>query len=356
MLNFRPKMDYRWVYCVVVSVHVFLWLLLPSSYPREYLYSLPVFVGLIYLMLSNKVRLSKSLLGLFGFLFISISILFIKESVTESSLKDLFLITLGIFPYMLRIKFKGIHIRFLFLLIVITGFVDSIMRFDGITDFNLLRSVSPFESNISLVIGVFSIALFQSKSQRIIPILFTILFFKRIAVFGSLIIYLLSFFRDKYFALKKFLPVAAFLIGFLFAFNQIVIFESLSGVLIRFNVDINTFTMGRFNISRAFLDEIKAADVSEILFGKGVGSSRYLSLEASNNRLDLPHCDYIRLLYEFGIMGAIIYLLLLIGSLRNTPLGNFVLVYLAVLFLTENILIYPGYHWIFYAVAQSSQE
>lgn len=346
-------LEYQWIYCWILFSFSVLWLLLPASYPRFFIYLLPFLLVSLYLWSKKKPIFSSSVIIFIFFNLFALFMLFLNQEISLSNLRDLALISLGILPYLLRLTFKRKQLLFLFISLSILGLIDVFVRFEQIDRWDFVKSISPFESNISLVIGAFSgsIALYPSRFRRLIPLLITILFFKRIAIFGAAIIYFLSLLNIKR-SFQKIVAIALIITGMLFSLSQVEIYNTLS----KSNINIDAFTMGRYNLSKVFLDEISTMKPLNILFGKGVGSSRLLALEATNGKLDLPHSDYLRLIYEFGFIGTLLYVFIIYKSLSNLPNGRFVMMYLSILFITENILIYPVYHWVYNMITQSSED
>ncbi|MFN0157981.1 MAG: O-antigen ligase family protein [Bacteroidota bacterium] len=116
-------------------------------------------------------------------------------------------------------------------------------------------------------------------------------------------------------------------------------------------------TSGRLRIWLHFYDKIASASATSLLFGEGLGSSDEFTMESDESEwFKQPHSEYLRFLFNFGLVGVLLYFKIFIGlirALRRRATGDehswligatTMLVYsLFILSLYENFLLYSPF-------------
>ena len=69
---------------------------------------------------------------------------------------------------------------------------------------------------------------------------------------------------------------------------------------------------------RRYMAEILLIEIAkQPWWGHGANSSEELVLKLSNGQLTHPHNDWLRLLYDYGVVGTVLFLLTMIFQVRH---------------------------------------
>lgn len=210
--------------------------------------------------------------------------------------------------------------------------------------FSMENSTAPFESGASFVFGVFLLYFLFEKKYRlmIFSLLFLLLSLKRIAFLGVFICVVVYYLPEKYkkiilsrysFLIFNFICLAVIL-GLGFGIYDDLIID-LTGL------NVHHFTMGRFSHYQGVVEQIELHPWS-LIFGNGIGStydlaSIYVKTDFSVVNL---HSDTLKIFFEAGFIVFSLFFLFL-GFAKKTT-SKLVMLYLVVLFFTDNVLIYFG--------------
>jgi hypothetical protein len=167
--------------------------------------------------------------------------------------------------------------------------------------------------------------------------------FKRIALMGTVLGVAILFIRNakgKDRARIDYLVVVAmFAVGTVSALFIEDLFYRFVEAFLPAGASVNAWTMGRYELTQALVKDLSERGVVSLIFGKGPGYSEMLTTQATL-LLSNPHDDYLLLLIDLGIFGAVInvvaWLVLNGGSAVSLALAG----YTAVLYLTDNTYIY----------------
>lgn len=248
-------------------------------------------------------------------------------------------------------NYFSILIIILFIIFVITERNSIIKLFSSLSNF-FLYSISDTETTYAPVYGVISIYFFLRKKYRyfILAALLTIVASKRIvvaALFGSLLGGILI----KRLRIKPMtVTILAVLSNLIFVvllinlsqgeFNSII--QKVTGL------NANHFFMGRVNIYGIALEKFEPFT----LLGSGLGSTSYYlrtSLYATETA-NLIHSDILKLFVETGIVLFLAYITTLYNISKKSPNSIFILLYINILYLTGNTLIFVHVNIIVYIV------
>lgn len=248
-------------------------------------------------------------------------------------------------------KYFGVLIIILFVIFIIAERNSIIKLFSSLASF-FLYSISDTETTYAPVYGVIAIYFFIRKKYRYFAIaaLLTIVASKRIvvaALFGAL----LGGYIVKRLKLKpSTVTFLAVVVNFIFV---ILLINLSQGV---FNDDIrrltglsaNHFFMGRVNVYSITLDKFEPFT----LLGSGLGSTSYYlrtSLFAADTA-NLIHSDILKLFIETGMLLFTAYLFTLYNIAKRSPNSIFILLYINILYLTGNTMIFVHVNIIVYLI------
>jgi hypothetical protein len=253
--------------------------------------------------------------------------------------KDLFFVTAYLIPFCLYTN-KDTDLVIVFY-IYSAFFLLSTLGMDAAT-FSLADSTAPFEGAACFVFGMF--ALYFSMEKKYKEMAFTmilmLLTMKRIALLAFLLcqlVWLAPLLLQK----KVLNRIFFLLVNSIFVCLIILIGGGWVDDLILeiTGKGVNFFTLGRFNIYMGVVDEIIRSPLN-LIIGNGVGSSYPLTIINTTDLLSFNnlHSDSLKLFYEHGIIFFTLFFLLA-SKLQNIK-SKIILLYVCILFITDNVLIY----------------
>lgn len=255
-------------------------------------------------------------------------------------------------------NFKN-QITFLFKAICFASILSVLRKLDSLQDlilyFNLENLI--FGKNLKLesdlfafIFGILFIYFFTAKSKffSIISFVFLILTGKRIVILGIVAALLMFFISKKKSANKlKYLLSVANLILLWVTFLQASsnrILEDLS--MHYFDMPLNTLNAGRSMMYESVINTLQEPK----LIGNGIGVINSILIDSFKDKPQLFHSDLLRIAYEIGILGFLMYIYSLYSSIKiNIKLLPFI-VLLNVYFITDNVIEYFPVMFIFYTV------
>ena len=208
----------------------------------------------------------------------------------------------------------------------------------------------PTESWMAFPFGLFSLyyILQKRKLRSIFALLFFVLAFKRISILAVCLALLIFWFFYKY-RKKEFKPNIA-LIWFIVLNSTllVVIYSFIQGDFDSIIKDVtglspNHFTQGRLRI---YTDSVNHFD-ENLLFGNSLGSTN-IFLSENFPDIHFLHSDILKIILELGIVSYLIWLFVFFKiNLVNTKAIP-VLIFMNILFLSDNVFIYFDTLFIFY--------
>ena len=246
-------------------------------------------------------------------------------------------------------KYFSVLIILLFLIFIVVERNSIIKLFSSLSNF-FLYSISDTETTYAAVYGVIAIYFFVRKKYRyfIIATILTVIASKRIvvaALFGALIGgIILKRLKLKPTAVTILALVANLVFVWLLiglsegGFNSTI--QKLTGL------SANHLFMGRVEIYNVALDRFGTFS----FFGSGLGStSHYLrtSLFAADTA-NLIHSDILKLFVETGFFIFTAYFITLYSIAKYSPNSIFVILFINILYLTGNTLIFVHVNIIIY--------
>jgi hypothetical protein len=209
---------------------------------------------------------------------------------------------------------------------------------------SLVQSTAIAEGSTSFVFGAFALFfMFNNKKFfSIVASVFLIITMKRIAVLGVLACIIL-FVLPKF--LKKYLSSPLSLVFFNSTVVILLIALTLGPLALVFNVmtdkGANELTLGRTSHYFGVVEDMRSG-YSWAVRGAGAGAGYEKAEEYYVGSLDKPnlHSDTLKILYEGGVFAFILFFYFL-GKNDSTQVSA-LLLYMSILFATDNILIYSG--------------
>lgn len=304
-------------------------------------FAIIVYVAIFHNRLSLK---SQPGLVIATLIIVIISLLRI-EQYSEYLYTDCFLMMLGFLPIMFNTKFN-IKIKALNIVCIICLLVSQL---DNLSNFNLsteaiVHSDIGTEANIlPFILPLFAIRNVERKEYKmfVINFIMTIIAGKRISFLGMIIaciclLFIRSNDKKSIFILK--LSIALVVILYL-SITQMLVSGVFDDFIIQHTgLSTNAFTMGRFNRYSLIVND---PNVNYIM-GIGIGNTcSYYELE-SFNRI---HNDIYKLFVENGAILFFLYWWIVLRKANSKSL--IYLVYLTVLFMTDNVLVYAPFMFAF---------
>lgn len=221
---------------------------------------------------------------------------------------------------------------------------------DFISAFRL--SEYPTESWLAFPMGLFTLYYFLEKKKIhfIIAMVFFLLSFKRVALFGLVIVLAFWLLNEKIFK-NPFRPkqITKFLLGLNVVFvTGIYLFVSgffTAMVKKYFNVSINHLTQGRFVVYNDVLHKFS----EDLWSGSSLGSI-HLYLKSKYNNYEYIHSDILKIVIELGVISFIIWLLFFIMINLKGKKSVYIILFLNILFISDNVFIYFDTLFVFYLI------
>lgn len=265
---------------------------------------------------------------------------------SEYLFTDCFLMVLGFLPMIFNAKFD-VKISVLNLICVVCLLVS---QWDNLSDFNLstdsiINSDIGTEANIlPFILPLFAIRNLERKEYKmfIVNVIMTVIAGKRISFLGLVIACLAYLFlqmgKNKKYDLILKLSIVIVVVLYLSITQMLVLGVFDDYIFQKTGLSANAFTMGRLNRYSLIVNDQNV----NYLFGIGIGNTcSYYELE-SFNRI---HNDIYKLFVENGVLLFILYWWIV---LRKTSGKSLIyLVYLTVLFMTDNVLVYAPFMFAF---------
>ncbi len=217
----------------------------------------------------------------------------------------------------------------------------------------------PTESWLAFPLGLFTIYYFLEKRRWffLISLCFFLLSFKRIALVGFIVVLGFWFLNEK--VLKKsFQPkqFAKLLLGvnIIFVASVYLFVSGFFSIFVKryFNMSINHLTQGRFVVYNDVLNQFS----QDLWTGSSLGSI-HLYLRKKYETFEYIHSDILKIVIELGVFSFIIWLLFFIVINIKGEKSVYIILFLNILFITDNVFIYFDTLFVFYLIlAKYDQE
>jgi len=251
------------------------------------------------------------------------------------------------------------HIRVVFLCsVAFFVLAYSLTEHGGIRLFQILESGTGsgledgYDNHQAGLLGpIYTVFLYAigAKIQFLLALVVSLLGGKRIGVLAILVgLASISLFRNAA-ALKKRRNRFIFLLATLGVINiagsnmfylSQYTYESLS-----MSVPIEEIMLGRYAIGSEATHVIDTRSAVESLIGFGPGGADALATLVSAGTLKEPHNDWLKILYDYGILGSIAITVFIALVFSTSAIGAAIAIASAILMTTDNVIIYLYYQF-----------
>lgn len=343
------------VAAIVFCFAILIYFSVPEGNPFRYLI---YFVPAVTIIEASSQRLIIIRLPLFllaAHIVFSISTL-IVHGATWYFYRDFLITILIMIPFSVQFKLPH-YFSYLLMTSIVTYliaiFVSSGGKIGGF-GISLGQSQSVFEGTLGLISPLLVFYYFQKKKYgyAVICALISVLMFKRIAIAAMIISVLygiiLSKLKNK--RLAQTISMILILLIWFLSININQVFEIVSNIYLEYfgtSVGPDSFSSGRYSIFAYIWNAyLSNQSILQWIFGRGVGRSAEIMGSGemlSFTNLPLLHNDWMKILIDYGISGsAIIIFTLSVMSSKNL-MYSMVSIYTAILFSTDNVVVYASY-------------
>jgi hypothetical protein len=251
------------------------------------------------------------------------------------------------------------HIRIVFLCsLAYFVLAYSLTEHGGVRLFQILKSGTGsgledgYDNHQGGLVGpIYAVFLYAigAKTQFVLALVMSVLGGKRVGVIAILVGLASIFLFRKAAALKKrrnrfILLLATLGVINITASNMIEIsqytYESL-----RMSVPIEEIMLGRYAIGSEMTRVIDSRSSVESLIGFGPGAGDALATRVSAGTLKEPHNDWLKILYDYGILGSIAITAFIALVFSTSAVGAVIAIASAILMTTDNVVMYLYYQF-----------
>jgi hypothetical protein len=114
---------------------------------------------------------------------------------------------------------------------------------------------------------------------------------------------------------------------------------------LQLSANIEEVMLGRYAIGSEMTRVIDSRSLVESLVGFGAGSADALARLLSDGTLTHPHNDWLKILYDYGILGSIIVTVFMTLIFSTSTTGSVLAITSAIMMTTDNVVIYLYYQF-----------
>lgn len=261
------------------------------------------------------------------------------------NIEDVVFVLCYILPFLIFIP-NHKYVNKIFYGLIILSIVNFIFNYDSSIVRNFINSESAFEHHeLGFIFAVFFLYFHDKKEYLLafVAFLFCFIIMKRIS-FGALIFALLfKYIYDFLKVSRLHASVIAVLVNltFLYFYSYIISDDFNLLVLGIFDISSNHLLQGRVQLYSALLDWYDL----KLFWGLGPGGIyQYTQNVLGSGGRILLHSDVLKIAAEFGILFLAIFIFLIYNN-KNIPIHFSI--YLNIILITDNIIIYPAVMFIF---------
>jgi hypothetical protein len=251
------------------------------------------------------------------------------------------------------------HIRVVFLCSLAYFFLAySLTEHGGVRLFQILESGTGsgvedgYDNHQGGLVGpIYAVFLYAigAKIQFILALVMSFLGGKRIGVIAILVGLASIFLFRKAAALKKRRNRFIFLLATLGVINiaasNMIYISQYSYESLRTNVSIEEIMLGRYEIGSEMTRVIESRSPVESLIGFGPGGGDALATRVSAGTLSQPHNDWLKILYDYGILGSVAITTFIALVFSTSATGAVIAIASAILMTTDNVVMYLYYQF-----------
>ncbi len=339
----------------------------------KFIYFIPaIFFG--YLLFSGylvkeKTRLKQLFLdqnvlsGLVLYILVVILSIFFSDKIFDQSviLRDILIIASPLVVFLPRMEFDINHVYYLFicwLFAYVTWVGVEILNWKGSLNFITSNFNEKTEFHNGVVFGLFFLTfLFRRKYLLVLFSLFVIILTGKRSIFLGLLPALFALpitylmFREK---LNSIYLMGFLLLAFSVFFAIGVHLVEVSGYFLSIadsdgTASVEKFLMGRDVYILALKSEFYNSSLGSKIFGHGPGQADSFLWEfvkpdwTDKVKYVNPHNDYLKILYDYGVVGALVIFFIMYAMYINSRIGVAIFFYTLGVFFVDNSLIFIYY-------------
>jgi|GEM_PF-7073096 len=271
--------------------------------------------------------------------------------------RNVIIISLIIFTFLPVIRVSAAQINFVFycsLIYLVLAYwkagIGSIRILEMLHEGTGYALQTGFDDNQGGLLGsLYAVFLYATgtKLQFLLALLMSLLGGKRAGIVAILLGLATSIACRKIVSLNQKRTRVAALLGMLATINLVALnINSISQSayeMLDIGVNIEEVMLGRYAIASEIGHAMASRPLSESLFGSGPGSADTIASRVSNGILTQPHNDWMKILYEYGIVGSLIITTFMAVIFSTSATAAALAVAIATLMCTDNVLIYLFY-------------
>jgi hypothetical protein len=249
------------------------------------------------------------------------------------------------------------HIRIVFLCsLAYFVLAYSLTEHGGVRLFQILKSGTGsaldegYDNHQGGLLGpIYAIFLYAvgAKIQFLLAIVMSLLGGKRVGVIAIVVGLASIFLFRKAAALKKRRNRFIFLLATLGVINivgsNMLYISQYAYESLRMSVPIEEIMLGRYAIGSEMTRAIDSRSPVESLIGFGPGGGDALATLVSGGTLKEPHNDWLKILYDYGILGSIAVTAFIALIFSSSATGAVIAIASAILMTTDNVVMYLYY-------------
>lgn len=277
---------------------------------------------------------------------------------TGSFLNDFIIMVLIIVSFVPTINVKVEHIRIVFFCSLAYFALAFFVAGHEVRLFQILESGTGsglekgYDNNEGGLLGPIYAVFFYAtggRPQFLLALVMSLLGGKRIGIIAILIgVVALSLFRRAAALKEKRNRFIVLLVGLavinIAASNLLPISEYLHQKL-HISVHIEEIMLGRHAIAVEIAQDIDSRPLVESLVGYGPGSANALATLISGGTLTQPHNDWLKILYDYGILGSTVITVFTALVFSSSTTGAVIALTNAIIMTTDNVIIYLFYQF-----------
>ncbi len=332
-----------------VSIAVFVIMTVKTVFPefKYAVYSLPFLIPAIYMVVERgRLPLYRSgLICLLLYVGFALGSLLHNGPTGFFTYRDLLIIGGYLFLFTVYVRFPPL-VADMAMATLGVGLAIAAAKHGVRLSIDFSKSVGLIESTLAFPLGIVFLYYFHERKwvRSLIAVLLLFVAFKRIALFAVVI----AVFLDVAFRLvgargiNKFAALGFVIVFSLMALLSEQIFAFYAEEVATSRMSANEVSLGRWQHATLLWDHIASHGWSHTVMGFGPGAADDL-VNSNDDSFDNPHNDWLKLFFDYGIIGFISAHAILFILFSRNSLGLMIYIYTAILMMTDNVLIYIFY-------------
>ena len=278
---------------------------------------------------------------------------------TDFFFNNFIIMVLIIVSFVPKINVGIEHIRVVFLCSIAYFILAySLTEHGGVRLFQILKSGTGsgledgYDNHEGGLVGpIYAVFLYAigAKIQFVLALAMSLLGGKRVGVIAILVGLVCIFLFRKAAALKERRNRFIFLLATLgvtnIAASNMIYISQYTYESLRISVPIEEIMLGRYAIGSEMTRAIDSRSAVESLIGFGPGAAAALATVVTSGTLKEPHNDWLKILYDYGILGSIAITAFIALVFSTSATGAVIAIASAILMTTDNVVMYLYYQF-----------